>query len=393
MRIALVGDFDTYLFRGLPRPESSPQCRLSPGLNLARGFRDAGAKDIHYLVVTPEVKEVAVDEGPFGVLHRVPCPPLSGSATFFVRRRQLLLKELGRLRPDIVHGQGSEDAYALTAVTSPYPHVVTFHGVMHRVLEVEPVPLFSLLQVPRLLEKVVARKARHVISISHEVEDFLRRYHSSAKTYRLPNAMAPCFFEVERSPRGNPDRYQLIYVGGIQPRKGLLYAVEALAAAQLRLGKPVYLQVIGPTSRGANAVYENAVRARAAELNVANQVTWMGILNELVVAQAMAASDALVLPSFWENMPMCVGEAMSAGLPVVSTRAAGIPDWVDHGQTGWLVEPGRSDELADALVQLLSDAALRERIGAAGRAKARAQYLPRVVAEKTLGVYREILSR
>ena len=390
MRIALIGDFDTFLFRGLERPLARGPYRLSPALNLARGFRELGVKGLHYVVTTPEVKHPTTDDGPFGVLHRVPQPKFSGSTSFFLWRRHLLLRQLRRIAPDLVHGQGTEEAYAFAAVTSPYPHVITFHGVMHRVQEVEPLPFFSLSHVPRLIEKVVARKARHVISISQEVENFLRRQHSRARTYRIPNAMAPCFFEVQPSQR-NTDQYALLYVGAIQPRKGLLYLVEALAIVQHQLDKLVRLSVIGPASGGPNAAYERRVRARAEELNVAGQIEWMGVQNELGVARALATCDALVLPSFWENMPMCLGEAMAAGVPVISTRTAGIPDWVEHGTTGLLVTTGRSDELADALVLLLSDPSLRERLGAAGRAKAQAQYAPRVVAEKTLKVYESIL--
>src|ERR1039457_6950421 len=156
MRTALLGDFDTFLFRGVERPLSHSCYRLSPGLNLGRGFAELGVRDIHYLVVTPEVDQVTVDEGPFGKLHRIPCPRGSGSATFFLWRRHLILKELARIQPDIVHGQGTEAEYAFTAVTSPYSHVITFHGIMARVHQVTPPPLFSLNHVPRWMEKIVA---------------------------------------------------------------------------------------------------------------------------------------------------------------------------------------------------------------------------------------------
>src|ERR1700722_8371054 len=122
MRIAQLGDFDTFLFRGVERPLSHSYYRLSPGLNLARGFTELGVRDTHYLVVTPEVDQVTVDEGPFGTLHRIPSPRGSGSTSLFLWRRHLILKELARIQPDIVHGQGTEAEYALTGVPFPYPH-------------------------------------------------------------------------------------------------------------------------------------------------------------------------------------------------------------------------------------------------------------------------------
>src|SRR5882724_651766 len=160
MRIALAGGFDTYLMRGLERPAHLLPYRLSPGLNLLRGLRELGQRDVHILVSTSEVNAVKVDDGPFGTVYRVPCPPASGSPTFFLWRRHLLLKELARIKPDVVHGQGTEQEYAITAVTSPYPHVITFHGIMARVHQVTPPPLLSLNHVPRWIEKLVVRKAR-----------------------------------------------------------------------------------------------------------------------------------------------------------------------------------------------------------------------------------------
>jgi Glycosyltransferase Family 4 len=88
------------------------------------------------------------------------------------------MRELHKIQPDIVHGQGTEAAYAFAAVTSPYPNVITFHGIMHRVHEVVPPPLISVQRAAPCLEKLVARGARHVISISKDVEEFLESRHS-----------------------------------------------------------------------------------------------------------------------------------------------------------------------------------------------------------------------
>jgi glycosyltransferase involved in cell wall biosynthesis len=385
MRIALVGGFDTYLIRGLERPAHLMPYLLSPGSNLLRGLRDVDQRDVHILVSTSEVKSAEVEKGPWGTVHRVPCPTGSGSPTFFLWRRYLLLKELARIQPDIVHGQGTEAECALTAVTSPYPHVITFHGIMDRVHKVTPPPFFSLNHVPRWTEKFIVRRVQNVISISQDVEDFLHEQKSPARSFRIPNAMAPCFFEVTAAARLGGG-FTLLYVGAIQPRKGLVYLVEALARLRDSFADPITLRVIGASSDS----YKDSVLQRAVALKVDHQIEWLGVQGELGVAQELGRSDLLVLPSFWENMPMCIGESLAAAVPVVSTHVAGIPNWVDHGKTGLLVKPGDSVELADAIGSLLRDEPLRRAMGAAGRAKATAEYLPRVVAEKTLAAYETI---
>lgn len=393
MRIALLGDFDTFLFRGLERPLSHSYYRLSPGLNLARGFSELGIRDVHYLVVTPEVNRPTIDQGPFGVLHRLPCPRFSGSTGFFLWRRRLLLQELARIQPDIVHGQGTEREYAFTAVTSPYPSVVTIHGIMHRVHRVTPPPLLSLNRVPRWIEKIVTRKATDVICLSRAVEDFFHERRSPARCHLIPNAVAPCFFEVRPRPR-TKKKQSILFVGNIYPLKGLDYLVDALAIVLKRIESDIVLRVIGGKSIGeGEPAYQSMLRERATRLGIADHIEWLGVRREQEVAAALRQTDVLVLPSFQETAPMSVAEAMAVGVPVVATRVGGTPELVEHEKTGLLVAPGNSEELADAIRRLLADAELRRRFGAEGRAKALERYAPRVVAEKTLAVYNDICQR
>ena len=325
MRIALLGDFDTFLFRGVERPLSRSYYRLSPALNLARGFAELGTRDIHYLVVTPEVDRLTVDDGPFGRLHRIPQPRGSGSATFFLWRRHLILKELAKIQPDIVHGQGTEAEYAFTAVTSPYPNIITVHGIMHRVHRVTPPPLLSLNHVPRWIEKFVVHRVSDVICLSHEVEHFFKERGSRARCHFVPNAVAPCFFDVQPQPRTEAG-FALLFVGSIYPLKGVHDLIEAFAEAQKKLGTGILLRVIGQAG-GDGVEYEKGLRRRAEELRVADRIQWLGVLNERDVARHLAQSDILVLPSFQETSPMAVAEAMAAGVPVIATRAGALLSW------------------------------------------------------------------
>jgi glycosyltransferase involved in cell wall biosynthesis len=386
MRVALLGDFDTFLFRGVERPRERSYYRLSPALNLARGFRELGLTDLHYLVVTPEVKTVTVDAGPFGVLHRIPRPAGSGSATFFLWRRHLLHRELAQIRPDIVHGQGTEQEYGFSAVTAPYRHVLTIHGIMQRVHQVVPPPVISLNHVPRWIEKYVVRHARDVICLSHEAEDFLREQHSPARCHRIANAVAPCYFEVE--PRAHPG-LNILFVGTPYRLKGLHHLVETLpqlpAAARVRIVGDI-------TGAEVAQVYRQELEARLRQLGLQDRVEWLGIRREAEIAGLLAETEVLVLPSYQETAPMAVAEAMAAGVAVVATRAGGIPDLVEDGVTGQLVPVGDTAALAGALNAVLGDAALRRRYGAAGRATARTRFAPRVVAEATRRVYEAVLA-
>ena len=106
--------------------------------------------------------------------------------------------------------------------------------------------------------------------------------------------------------------------------------------------------------------------ARAAGLGIDGRVHFLGARRDL--GNILAAIDIFAMPSYWEGLPLSMVLAMGAGLPVVASRVAGIPEVVNDGVTGLLVDPGDSAQLAQALHALVQDRALRARLGEAARA-------------------------
>jgi glycosyltransferase involved in cell wall biosynthesis len=107
----------------------------------------------------------------------------------------------------------------------------------------------------------------------------------------------------------------------------------------------------------------------------------------------LADAQIFVLMSNYEGMPRSILEAMRAGLPVIASRTAGIPEIVVDGVTGLVVEPHDVDGLVAALSRLFDDAGLRARIGQAGRKSFEARYeLGRLVTDM-LDLYSEVVGR
>jgi len=102
------------------------------------------------------------------------------------------------------------------------------------------------------------------------------------------------------------------------------------------------------------------------------------------VERILRAADIFVLPSHFEGMPRTVAEAMMSGLPVVATAIRGTREQVLDGETGRLVPVGDVDALAQALSPLIADPSLRERYGAAGRARAEALFDERIVIARQI---------
>ena len=125
-----------------------------------------------------------------------------------------------------------------------------------------------------------------------------------------------------------------------------------------------------------------------AEAGLADRVLLDGVMAREALADLLAVSDVLVTPSVptaqgkREGIPVVLMEAMSSGLPVVASRLSGIPELVEDGVTGLLVEPGDAVGLAAALARLEGDVSLRQRLAASGRQTVVAEFDIRVNARR-----------
>jgi glycosyltransferase involved in cell wall biosynthesis len=125
---------------------------------------------------------------------------------------------------------------------------------------------------------------------------------------------------------------------------------------------------------------EDALKVRAERLGVGKNIRFLGFRRD--VPELLAASDAFVLPSLSEGLPVSVIEASAAGLPVVATDVGGTGEVVADGETGLLVPPRQPERLAAALGRLAADRAEARRLGEAGRERARTRFgLERMVAD------------
>ena len=154
----------------------------------------------------------------------------------------------------------------------------------------------------------------------------------------------------------------LLYVGRLAAAKGLPVLFDSLMTLKDR-HPDILLTVVGDGSD------RPQLEARAKDLEICEQVRFVGYKSRVEVRQYLQESDMLVLPSFAEGVPVVLMEAMAAGLPVVTTRIAGIGELVDDGESGFLVPPGDAIAMGDRISMLLEDNQLRSRMGAKGRVK------------------------
>jgi glycosyltransferase involved in cell wall biosynthesis len=171
--------------------------------------------------------------------------------------------------------------------------------------------------------------------------------------------------------------------GRLVPLKGIEYLIHSLPL--LHKDNPcVRLEIAG--SGPDRDVLEREVQLHGLE----NRVRFLGWRSDL--AQAMAGWDVYVQPSVGEPFGIAALEAMAIGLPVIGTQAGGLSELVEHGITGWLVPPRNPIALADRLEVLLRNPDLRRRMGAAGRARARARFSLNRMVKSISNIYDEVLA-
>jgi glycosyltransferase involved in cell wall biosynthesis len=127
---------------------------------------------------------------------------------------------------------------------------------------------------------------------------------------------------------------------------------EAMARPEL---SQLHLIVVG------DGDLRDDLRARVQSLGLASRVHFLGARRDL--GNILGAIDIFTMPSYWEGLPLSMVLAMGAGLPVVASRVAGIPEVVNDGVSGLLVDPGNSEQLARALSTLMQSPDLRARLG------------------------------
>lgn len=207
--------------------------------------------------------------------------------------------------------------------------------------------------------------------------DKLRIVHMSVDTDRYHPTPLDGRGEAGRTGGGHGEPLRLLSVGRLVPEKGspvLLDALERLDAT----GVPAHLRIAG-----SGPLHEELSR-RMSTGRLEGRVELLGAVSQDDLPDLYRWADVFVLPSFSEGLPVVLMEALACGVPVVTTRIAGIPELVVDGVVGRVVSAGRADELADAIVDLARDPDGRARMGARGREAIVAGYTPRGAAAAML---------
>lgn len=243
-----------------------------------------------------------------------------------------------------------------------------------------------------MLDRWVLRRTRHVVCVARPQAEFLaqHRTHLPAPHF-VPNAALPPPHDAlaasskshHDEPSLPPNAFVLGAIGRLSVEKGhadLLDAVALLTQSMPEIS--FHLLLLGEGREHA------ALKQRALNANIHDRVHFLGFRCD--VHAWLKRMDCLVQPSYTEGTPNSILEAMLAGTPIIATSVGGVPDVIEHGQSGLLVSPHAPAELAQAIQQLAVSTILRKKISEHATVRLQ-EFSPEAHFQKMMAVYQEAL--
>jgi len=292
-------------------------------------------------------------------------------------------RHLRELQPDIVH------TFLLTA---------SLYGRLAAMLARVPIIIGTEVNIYEhkrgrhaLAERLLMRGTDRVIVSAESVRDFyIQQVHADpARVDVVYNAVDWSQLETTMTPQalrasaGVPADAPLAgIIARLTEQKAHRHLFDAMASTAGLA--PLHLLVVG------DGDLRDDLRARVERLGLSARVHFLGARRDL--GNLLAAIDLFVMPSLWEGLPLSMVLAMGAGLPVVATRVAGIPEVVQDGVTGMLVPPADVTALGSAMARLISDPSLRRTLGAAAAAFVRPRFGVDRYVESVTGIYDRLLA-
>jgi glycosyltransferase involved in cell wall biosynthesis len=177
----------------------------------------------------------------------------------------------------------------------------------------------------------------------------------------------------------------LLFVGTIGKLKGVYDIVEAIH--KIRKSLEVRVELVGP---GRNKKHLKSIKRLIEKYELSDYVIMKGPLYGVNKIEAFKNASIFLLPSHNENFPLVILEAACTGLPIITTRVGGIPDFFEHEKSVYFIEPGNIKQIAQTIVQLLHNEEKREALGEEARKIFISRFSRENILESLDNVYQKV---
>lgn len=311
--------------------------------------------------------------------HSLLVPKIGWLRTGYQGCVRAIRRKLRELQPDVVHGQGTERDSALAAALSGFPNVITIHGNMQLVAQINHARPFSFYWCAAIVERFTLPRVGGVVCISNYTREAVQS--SVSKTWVVPNAVDESFFRLR--PRRRPIPL-VVCAGTICLRKNQNFLITALDGL-------VRQQAFELIFLGEGVPGDPYVTGFCQLVASRSWCRHVGFVSRSQSQKLLEEAALLILPSLEDNCPMVILEAMAAGVPVAASEVGGIPDLIENAVTGLLFDPNSHTSISDAVAALLSHPEKALALSERAREEAKARFIPLAVAQRHLEIYRELL--
>lgn len=363
------------------------QDRVMPSLGTApeallQGF--AGMKDleVHVISCTQQPMKSAEKLAENIFYHGVVVPRIGWMKTFYLGCIRAVRKKLREIKPDIVHGQGTELDCAISAVFSGFPNVVTIHGNMVQMARMAGGRARFFLRISARLENIALSRTRGVFCNSAFTEALVKP--RTPKVWFVPNPVRKKFFELSISNHHRRPQV-LLNVGSISAHKRQVELVE-LAERLHRQGVKCRFEFAGKIS--ANDPYGVAFLKRIELAKERGYAAYRGFMERDDLIEAYDSVSGLVHVAAAESFGLVVAEGLSRNLKFFGSRVGGVPDIAENVDGAELFPENDWVGLGQAIGSWVKKGCPQPRNAAAAM---RARYHPERIARRHLEVYEEVL--
>lgn len=296
-----------------------------------------------------------------------------------------LALEIRKIRPDIIHVQGSNISpyllYTLFLATRKCRKIITVHGIMRIEAAFKKGMKANITMViSKPLEKYAVSKIPDIIACSPAMKSVLTNL-TNSEIHVIPNGVD--FENIQNiQPYKSIKHPSILFVGLLRKVKGVELLLKAIPIILKSLPE-VHVYIAGSGEQ------EIELKRLVKELSIEEQVKFLGFISKEEKFAYYKSADICVVPSIYEAFGIVLLESMACGKPTVASNVGGIPFIVEDGKTGLLFECGDVRDLAEKIITLLQNKELREKMGEAGKDRAR-EFTWTVAARKTYDLYTKL---
>jgi glycosyltransferase involved in cell wall biosynthesis len=363
--------------------------------------------DINIVTGAQEAKDVKVNKQLSVNFLKIPKTPLVKSFLFAGSSYRKLRSLRDTLNLDLTHANLPLVPSFAVPPNLAKAHVSTVHSTWEgeaNAIRGEPYSrlnanekfMVSFTWFLRIFEERMMTRSKRLIAVSDFTRRELTQYYgiSESKIRVIHNGVDIKKFQPAADKRKvkaelgfNPDDIAIVSVGRLYARKGLFTLIESIPAVIRRFPNAKFIV----SGKGQSDEMRKLV-AHAERLGVKDKLVFTGYFPDAKLPKLYQAADVFAFSTFYEHHPFAVLEALSTGLPVVTTCVGGIPETIQSGKNGFLCKPFDAEAFSSQILFLLEHPSEALEMGYQARKTIEERFDWRIVVKKVLKVYEEVLS-